>query len=291
MADKNDWEKISAVDPDTEGRSFLTRYMPVVLAFAAIGVFGAVVWYAYEQGKAGEYQEVVPTLHAEYDSFKSKPADPGGMQIPHQDKYAYRALEGESAESDGEDLSSQAQVVAEESMDAIDRAVRDVARGTQEIIDDSVSAVERGFPTAPSLPESDAADSTSARGEETQTAAVDISEPTRQPQQPGVVSEEEAKEATQVASLPTAESVTQGPWRVQIVSLRDEAAATKVQRTIEAGDPELFQGLPVFVERKDLGDKGIYYRVQVGAFVEKSSAKQLCDLYKAAGKSCLLVKN
>jgi cell division septation protein DedD len=42
--------------------------------------------------------------------------------------------------------------------------------------------------------------------------------------------------------------------------------------------------------RADLGDRGVYYRLQVGPFPDRAKAVQLCRKLSARRQSCLLVK-
>jgi hypothetical protein len=44
------------------------------------------------------------------------------------------------------------------------------------------------------------------------------------------------------------------------------------------------------VKRVDLGDKGIWYRLRVGSFADKSSADDICTKLKADGGTCFLAR-
>ncbi len=45
------------------------------------------------------------------------------------------------------------------------------------------------------------------------------------------------------------------------------------------------------IRRKDLGEKGIFYGVQVGPFASRDDAVALCESLKSAGGSCMIQKN
>ena len=44
------------------------------------------------------------------------------------------------------------------------------------------------------------------------------------------------------------------------------------------------------IKRKDLGERGVHYRLRVAGFPDKASATQLCDDLKARQQDCLVVK-
>lgn len=44
------------------------------------------------------------------------------------------------------------------------------------------------------------------------------------------------------------------------------------------------------IRKADLGDKGIWYRLRIGSFVDKDAASEFCSKLKADGASCLIAK-
>jgi hypothetical protein len=49
----------------------------------------------------------------------------------------------------------------------------------------------------------------------------------------------------------------------------------------------LLGGLSADIQRADLGDKGIYYRLRAG-YMGKTDAAELCAKLKAQGQGCLV---
>ena len=45
------------------------------------------------------------------------------------------------------------------------------------------------------------------------------------------------------------------------------------------------------IRRVELGDRGTYYRAQVGPFANADQANVLCDKLKSAGGQCIVHKN
>ena len=60
--------------------------VPVVTALAALVCFGAIVWYAYSWGTGRMASDELPLVRAEPMPEKARPEQPGGMDVPHQDK-------------------------------------------------------------------------------------------------------------------------------------------------------------------------------------------------------------
>jgi hypothetical protein len=81
-------------EPDRKlPRGFLTAV--TVLAFLGI------IWYAYPQGQE-KYTDVdVPVVTADTEPYKTKPQDPGGMEVRHQDSTVFDSLGKPSPELEG----------------------------------------------------------------------------------------------------------------------------------------------------------------------------------------------
>ena len=74
------------------------RLVPVVIAFAALLCFAAIVWYAYTWGTGQMTTDQLPVVTAEVGPEKSRPEQPGGLEVPHQDKLVLN--NGEAAGND-----------------------------------------------------------------------------------------------------------------------------------------------------------------------------------------------
>lgn len=81
--------------------------MALLVATAAIYLFS--VWYAYTIGVRTGSERVAPLIRAERTPAKVKPADPGGLKVPHQGSTVYDPIEGTGkAAKDDKDKSSTA---------------------------------------------------------------------------------------------------------------------------------------------------------------------------------------
>lgn len=79
-------------------------------------------------------------------------------------------------------------------------------------------------------------------------------------------------------------------YRVQIAALRSEELAADYWQRASTRRPVLMAGIVNYIQRVDLGAKGIYYRVQLGNFEDRSSASGFCDQLKETELSCYVVK-
>ncbi len=94
--------------------------------------------------------------------------------------------------------------------------------------------------------------------------------------------------AQAAAPAPAAAAASGGAWLVQIMALRDEAGAKSAWEALQKKHPSLLGNHALDVERADLGDKGVYYRIRAAGFETKSAAQSTCASLKAAGQDCLV---
>ncbi len=101
--DDDDYYTYDATDEEDEGRR---RPIVILAILALIVVFAGVVFLAYKQGLRQGALDNPPIIRADNSPAKEAPVNPGGMQIPHQDRDVYNRLSGsgEQAASDAEHL-------------------------------------------------------------------------------------------------------------------------------------------------------------------------------------------
>lgn len=82
--------------------------------------------------------------------------------------------------------------------------------------------------------------------------------------------------------------------RIQVAAMTSQDAAQENWKRLNRLYPDLFSDLKSYVEKVDLGKKGIFYRLQVGNFYNQIEAEQFCNRYVAqAHKSradCIVVE-
>jgi SPOR domain len=78
---------------------------------------------------------------------------------------------------------------------------------------------------------------------------------------------------------------------VQVSSQRSEADAQASYKALQQKYASVLGGHDPIIRRADLGDKGTFYRAQVGPFATMDEASQLCNSLKSAGGQCIIQRN
>jgi len=69
-----------------------------------------------------------------------------------------------------------------------------------------------------------------------------------------------------VAALGAGPALAAGDYFVQLASVKSDQGARKEWSRLQKAHSELFDDLPLDVQRADLGDRGIFYRIRIGPF-------------------------
>ena len=271
--DPDEYDDYDDYEYEDEDRSSRRRSLMVLSVLVLLIVFAGVVFVAYQQGMKQGIQGQPPVLEAENTPNKVAPKDPGGVKIPHQENTIYDRIDGSS--KDNEDLKvEQLLPPAEEPVDIPKSAQKSAApaQGTQSALD---------------------AQTKQAQPKQAETKPVETA-PTSEPAKPEAApAEDKAVEEAKAALArseppsPTAQAKTSGGYVVQLAAFRDEDAARAAFRKLQGKHSSLLGGLSADIQRADLGDKGIYYRLRAG-YLDKNAAAELCAKLKAQGQGCLV---
>jgi len=258
-------------DTDATESKFITLVLPVLVGIIFLAGFVGIVWYAIQKGQGdATYQETVPKIRAESESFKARPDNPGGMEVPHQDKLVlHRTEESDELVRDVEDDGEAVAVVevTNNSLEVLDVVDADQETTLELAVDDENAAEQE--------------DETTDKDTE-KNIVEDVVEDMDEDLKP-------VTKATTTQGQKVAATTPGGPvYRIQLLSGRSKPAAERARKKFAS--ESIFSREPVYVQEADLGDKGIYYRVQVGNFLTSEMAKDVCAKYKATGKSCFVVK-
>jgi hypothetical protein len=98
------------------------------------------------------------------------------------------------------------------------------------------------------------------------------------------------QQPARTAALPPQPAATRGGYMVQVSSQKTEADAQASYRSLQSRYGAVLGSRDATIRRADLGDKGIYYRAQVGP-LGADQANALCNDLKSAGGTCVVVKN
>ena len=95
--------------------------------------------------------------------------------------------------------------------------------------------------------------------------------------------------AVEVADLPEPEAAILASFRIQLGSFRNRDAAMTHWASVLDRNQVVLEGLQPLVRTADLGDRGIFYRLQAGPLDSSIVAIALCDVLKVGNVDCLVI--
>jgi cell division protein FtsN len=94
---------------------------------------------------------------------------------------------------------------------------------------------------------------------------------------------------TKMASRPAASAG--GAYVVQVSAQKTEAEAQSSYRSLQQKYPTVLGGREPTIRRAEIGQSGVWYRVQVGSFSTSEQATAFCNNLKDAGGQCIVQRN
>ncbi len=94
-----------------------------------------------------------------------------------------------------------------------------------------------------------------------------------------------------VAGLGAGPALAAGDYFVQLASVKSDQSARNEWARLKKAHSELFDDLALDVQRADLGDRGIFYRIRIGPFPNRATAQDMCAQIKTAKLDCLVVRD
>lgn len=276
-----------AFTPDT-GRvpKWRNRWLAGAVALAALGGFAGIVWYAYDLGIRAGSESVAPLIKAEEGPAKIRPEEPGGMEVPYQDKLVYDRLAPDQAEPPAERLLPPPEAPLPPPQAA------EPPPPVAAPLDSAGVQVPEPPPPSPlialietEVPKSDVPPPLTAGIETAAPEAV----PT--PPAPEVAASQEAAPAKEAESATDLTAAPAESYRVQVAAMRSSEAAYGGWQRLQAQHKDLLGKLKLTVQRVDLGpEKGVFYRVQAGPLADRAAARDLCTKLSLRRVGCLIVR-
>ena len=238
------------------------QILTVMVSIAAIASFGSVVWWAHNQDvKAGGKGLEPLVVQAPPTPSRVKPENAGGLVPPNQDKEVYNRIAPGTVPTQPEKLLPVA-------------------------TNPKLPANGLPTPAAPKPPEAEAAKTPTPV-----QAATTNSGPTPPPAntvQPTDVKPGTTETGPSIASLIDNLSGPTGGWRIQVASVKTEDVAKSTWARLQSAHGDVMANLRMQAVRVDLGDKGVWYRVQAGPLDEKQ-AQSVCGTLKSRKTDCVVV--
>lgn len=264
------------------------RIVVVALGLALLGGLGGYVLHKVTR-PGGESAQEVPLIRADESPIKKRPAEPGGMAIPNQDKLVYEALSEYGREEKVEVLLPPPEEPLPAPTSAVPRPAAQPAEQPAEAEAPSATpeTPETPEPTteiATAEPEPEATPPSPEPPAEVATAA------------PAPASPKPAAEAATVAAVPPA-AASPAPtaaakaFMVQLGAYRKAPAADTGWRRLLKANRDLLGDLKPKVVRADLGaDKGVFFRLRAGPLGDEAAARALCARLKVRRQGCFVVR-
>jgi cell division septation protein DedD len=238
--------------------------LTVMVSIAAIASFGSVVWWAHNQDVRAGGKGLEPlVVQAPTTPTRVKPENAGGLVPPDQDKEVYNRIAPGAVLTQPEKL----------------------------LPGPTTPRLPAGGMPTPSAPKDPEVAKTPTPVQPSPAAAAPASAPTVTPA-PTVTQAPTSAPASEsgpsIASLIEGMSGSAGGWRIQIASVKSEDIAKSTWARLQAAHGDVLANLRMQPARVDLGDKGVWYRVQAGPLDEKQ-AHGVCGTLKTRKTDCVIV--
>lgn len=273
----------------------------LVAGFALFAIFaGGVYFYAYQQGLQEGQRSLPPVVLAESDPIKvpAEQLPEGQIEEPRplnihdvaNGKADMPALGGEIVEAGPADNATG----TIESLITESIAKNDEASVGERLANRPETGVQVS-PPRPDLNRAPKAETSSEPPAPAQAIARPMPKPAAEPKpEPAaepVAQATPAPEPTTTpapAPAPDAVPAARQDYMVQLAASRSRALARSVYTRLQGEYDDLLGRRDPFILRVDLGDRGIFYRVNVAGFATKAAADSFCADLKKRGQDCLV---
>ncbi len=278
----------AADDSAGRGRQLLGLFTIIVVTVTGL------VFATYRLGVREGGKDEPPVIVADAGPEKIEPDEPGGLEIPHQDKLVYDRVSGEESET-VENLLPESEEPIEvaglreatpgaDSGDALDELIRSTA-----VDEDSTDSA-----SGDTVNVADASEVIS----EISPSVIDT-QPAPTPERVvetilDVPDEKETPEAAELPAQPASTgsvSATSGAFVVQVGSFKGAELAVAGWERLKQKNEDLMPEMRPDVKVVDLGaEKGVWYRLRIGPFADKNSAASMCNALQARNQGCFVTK-
>jgi hypothetical protein len=236
------------------------RRLPMaVVTILVMALFAGGLWFAYsretQHSGSGGQGDSAPLIQADSRPTKVRPEQPGGMPAPDPNVSVYNE------------------------------------RGGSPPVERLLPAAEQPLPRPMPPPQTPAATSSpptaAAPAPEPPLAAAPPA-PTRPAAQPARPAS--PAPATAPASPAPPATARSGPVRLQLAAVRSEVEARQEWAKLKREHSDLLGNLTAVAVRADLGDRGVFYRIQTQPFADVAAAERLCAELKRQKLGCTIAR-
>lgn len=246
--------------------------------FAGIVLAGIVGWFVLAPQYEQTHKEV-PVIQRPQTAVKIKPENPGGMDIPNQDKDVYNIVEKKVVDNTVvENLLPEPEKPKLPDIVPEEVEVDANAKNLDEIVDE---VVETETPKA-----------AEAKVEnEVPEKPADILKPKKEE----VPKEEIKKEVNKVVEevkepvKAVEKEAPKGAWQIQLIASKNKDAIEKTWNNL-AAKYALLKTYSHEIQSDNLGAQGMIYKLRAGSFATKEQAQAACATLKAKGLTDCIAK-
>lgn len=306
-------------DYDTPRRGLLATVLRGVSAGLVAAAVIGVIWFAYNWGigTRPQQQAQLPMITAEDRPEKVRPDDPGGMDVPYQDKLVLnnrgQSAQGARVERLLPPPENPQPPESEPSATAGGGAREPDSRNapTPETARDGSASTDAANTGPPDRSTARGRDAGGADGTGTQASAApeippeseasttsDAAEPAGSDNDSGteaaaderpVSDTREPAETQQTQATAPPPRPQPGDPLVQLAALQSREAAERAWADLRVKFPNVLGDQRLVLQRVDKQDGSVFWRVRTGPFPNRTTAADVCGQLKAAGQACLVV--
>jgi hypothetical protein len=290
-------DRPAAAAPPRGKRPLLVRLLPLLIVVVALGGFGGIVGYYYLANSAGGVDGVAPLVRADQRPVRVRPENPGGMDVPHQDKEIYDKVAGRGAAAPAAERLLPPPETPMPRPAAPPQAATPAVPGSGSPVGSpgTLAAAPPRPPTAPPPQEVRVPPPPDVR-----PPADVTSQRTIPPPPPGSTVLPGASRPA--ASAPTAapapspaiavapRAAPSGGSRVVLASVQSEADARREWERLRRQYGDALNGMTPDFVRTDLGERGVYWRIYVGPVESGPEAQARCTSLKQRQVNCFVAR-
>jgi outer membrane biosynthesis protein TonB len=240
---------------------------------------GYAAWTQWGDEILGRNADELPIVRASESPSKVRPEKPGGIEIPNRDKLVYDRLEKKPPEQKTENLLPRPEVpLTPSAPKPVDKA---------ETTPGPVSAPPKEVKAEP---EAKREISKTVGSQPTTEEVKTVKKPEPAPAPPKIENKIAKVEVKTPAPAAAPAVISKTSYQVQLVAVRNEAAAKREWTRLQKKYSGLLGQLTLNVVRADLGKKGIFYRLRAGPLADREAAKTLCQSLAKIKVGCLAIR-
>jgi cell division septation protein DedD len=266
------------------------RLWRIGAALLVMAAFAGGLWGAYLAGthyRGSHETGDIPLIRADTSPFKVRPQNPGGMQIPDRDLSIYGAQHPQVEHL----LPPPEQPMARPAPPPVPEPA--AAPAAQAAAAPGSAAVAIAPSAAAPSPSTPASAPPATAGSTPASAAAASASPAATSSAPSDPIGERIEQLAAASAKPVPAQGTAGRptgLRVQLGAVRSEGEARGEWERLKRNNADLLGKLFGVAVRADLGDRGVYYRIQAGPVASAAAADHICSELRQRRLPCIIVR-